>query len=246
MNLPLQEIGERRYPNYPCLDSGTLPMERRKEMRLAELSERSGVSTATIKYYLREGLLAPGRQVNATHGRVRRGASAPPASGARVDPGGQGPGGHRPRGARGTRTTSRSAVRSASARPCGRCRRLLTRTRRTRPRPPRRPRWTGCCGRWAGTRRGRSAPSPRCIVRWWRWWPRCCRLGYPCDAELMAPYAELMHQAAVRDLDHIETLRVRHGDRSSGGRGDGALRAGAARAAPAGPGGGVGAAVRHE
>ncbi|MFI1725010.1 MerR family transcriptional regulator [Streptomyces sp. NPDC020489] len=35
-------------------------------MRLAELSERSGVSTATIKYYLREGLLAPGRQVNAT------------------------------------------------------------------------------------------------------------------------------------------------------------------------------------
>ncbi|MFD4976241.1 MerR family transcriptional regulator [Streptomyces sp. NPDC056817] len=35
-------------------------------MRLAELSERSGVSTATIKYYLREGLLPAGRQVNAT------------------------------------------------------------------------------------------------------------------------------------------------------------------------------------
>jgi DNA-binding transcriptional MerR regulator len=35
-------------------------------MRLAQLSERSGVSTATIKYYLREGLLAPGRQINAT------------------------------------------------------------------------------------------------------------------------------------------------------------------------------------
>ena len=34
-------------------------------MRLAELSERSGVSTATIKYYLREGLLPPGRQINA-------------------------------------------------------------------------------------------------------------------------------------------------------------------------------------
>ncbi|SHN28056.1 MerR family transcriptional regulator [Streptomyces noursei] len=29
-------------------------------MRLAELSQRSGVSTATIKYYLREGLLQPG------------------------------------------------------------------------------------------------------------------------------------------------------------------------------------------
>jgi DNA-binding transcriptional MerR regulator len=37
-------------------------------MRLAELSERSGVATATIKYYLREGLLAPGRQINATTG----------------------------------------------------------------------------------------------------------------------------------------------------------------------------------
>jgi DNA-binding transcriptional MerR regulator len=35
-------------------------------MRLAELSEHSGVSTATIKYYLREGLLPPGRQINAT------------------------------------------------------------------------------------------------------------------------------------------------------------------------------------
>ncbi|MFG2136223.1 MerR family transcriptional regulator [Streptomyces sp. NPDC048650] len=35
-------------------------------MRLAELSERSGVSTPTIKYYLREGLLAPGRRVTAT------------------------------------------------------------------------------------------------------------------------------------------------------------------------------------
>jgi DNA-binding transcriptional MerR regulator len=35
-------------------------------MRLAELSERSGVSTATIKYYLREGLLPPGRRISAT------------------------------------------------------------------------------------------------------------------------------------------------------------------------------------
>jgi DNA-binding transcriptional MerR regulator len=35
-------------------------------MRLAELSERSGVSVATIKYYLRERLLRPGHQVNTT------------------------------------------------------------------------------------------------------------------------------------------------------------------------------------
>ncbi|MBC2874639.1 MULTISPECIES: MerR family transcriptional regulator [Streptomyces] len=46
-------------------------------MRLAELSERSGVPTATIKYYLREGLLRPGRRVSATQaaydeGHLRR------------------------------------------------------------------------------------------------------------------------------------------------------------------------------
>lgn len=35
-------------------------------MRLAELSERSGVSTATIKYYLREGLLPPGDRISTT------------------------------------------------------------------------------------------------------------------------------------------------------------------------------------
>jgi DNA-binding transcriptional MerR regulator len=37
-----------------------------KWMRLKELSERSGVSTATIKYYLRERLLPPGERVSAT------------------------------------------------------------------------------------------------------------------------------------------------------------------------------------
>ncbi|MFI2186153.1 MerR family transcriptional regulator [Streptomyces sioyaensis] len=35
-------------------------------MRLAELSERSGVPTATIKYYLRERLLPAGRRITAT------------------------------------------------------------------------------------------------------------------------------------------------------------------------------------
>ncbi|MFD4832791.1 MerR family transcriptional regulator [Streptomyces uncialis] len=35
-------------------------------MRLAELSARSGVPTATIKYYLREGLLPAGRRISAT------------------------------------------------------------------------------------------------------------------------------------------------------------------------------------
>ncbi|MCC9709697.1 MerR family transcriptional regulator [Streptomyces sp. MNU76] len=35
-------------------------------MRISELSRRSGVSVATIKYYLREGLLPAGRQISAT------------------------------------------------------------------------------------------------------------------------------------------------------------------------------------
>ncbi|WP_329113560.1 MerR family transcriptional regulator [Streptomyces sp. NBC_01353] len=34
-------------------------------MRLSELSDRGGVSVATVKYYLREGLLAPGTPVTA-------------------------------------------------------------------------------------------------------------------------------------------------------------------------------------
>ncbi|MDH6134396.1 DNA-binding transcriptional MerR regulator [Kitasatospora sp. MAA4] len=35
-------------------------------MRLSELSARSGVPTATIKYYLREGLLPPGERLSAS------------------------------------------------------------------------------------------------------------------------------------------------------------------------------------
>lgn len=38
-------------------------------MQLNELSNRSGVSTASIKYYLREGLLPPGEAVTATRAR---------------------------------------------------------------------------------------------------------------------------------------------------------------------------------
>jgi DNA-binding transcriptional MerR regulator len=35
-------------------------------MRMSDLSRSSGVSVTTIKYYLREGLLSPGRQLSAT------------------------------------------------------------------------------------------------------------------------------------------------------------------------------------
>jgi DNA-binding transcriptional MerR regulator len=33
-------------------------------MRMSDLSRSSGVSVTTIKYYLREGLLPPGRQLS--------------------------------------------------------------------------------------------------------------------------------------------------------------------------------------
>ena len=35
-------------------------------MRISELSEASGVPVATLKYYLREGLLPPGESLGAT------------------------------------------------------------------------------------------------------------------------------------------------------------------------------------
>ena len=38
-------------------------------MRISELADRSGVSVATIKYYLREGLLPPGQATSATQAR---------------------------------------------------------------------------------------------------------------------------------------------------------------------------------
>src|SRR5882672_1697160 len=46
-------------------------------MRMAELSAQSGVSVATIKYYLREGLLPPGERTSPNQaqyaaGHVRR------------------------------------------------------------------------------------------------------------------------------------------------------------------------------
>ena len=42
-------------------------------MRLAELSDRSGVSTATIKYYLRERLLPAGHRITATQSEYDEG-----------------------------------------------------------------------------------------------------------------------------------------------------------------------------
>lgn len=68
------------------------------------------------------------------------------------------------------------------------------------------------------------------------------RLGHPWDAALMAPYARLMHQAAVRELDLVETYPS-EAQKARAAVAD-TLPAGAQGAAPTRPGGGVGPAVR--
>ena len=35
-------------------------------MQISELSSRAGIPLATVKYYLREGLVPPGRRITAT------------------------------------------------------------------------------------------------------------------------------------------------------------------------------------
>ncbi|MFE9561813.1 MerR family transcriptional regulator [Streptomyces sp. NPDC006487] len=173
-------------------------------MRLAELSERSGVSTATIKYYLREGLLAPGQRVSATtadydDGHVRRlrlvraliQVGGIPVAKARevlahVDDESLGrtirigaalwalPQGPEPDGGDPAVIAARREVD-----------RLLERLG------------------WSTAREvGELSPVHRSLVSAVS---TLIGLGYPWDAELMAPYAELMHQAAVRDLDFMET-----------------------------------------
>ncbi|UIX30518.1 MerR family transcriptional regulator [Streptomyces sp. GQFP] len=173
-------------------------------MRLAELSERSGVSTATIKYYLREGLLAPGRQINTTtaeydedHLRRLRLVRALIQVG-RIPV-----------------ATAREVLGHVDDESLGRTIRLgaalwalpqgaepdeedpaVVAARREVDRLLANLGWE--------TARELSALSPvhRSLVVAVA---ALIRLGYPWDAELMAPYAELMHQVARRDLDYLET-----------------------------------------
>ncbi|MEV8527986.1 MerR family transcriptional regulator [Streptomyces sp. NPDC052000] len=173
-------------------------------MRLAELSERSGVSTAMIKYYLRQGMLAPGRKVGATtadydesHLRRLRLVRALievgrlPVAAARevigyVDDDSLDrtmrlgaalwalPHGPDPDDNDASVAAARAEVD-----------RLLQ-----------------ALG-WSTARElGELSPDHRALIVAVA---TLNRLGYAWDAELMAPYAELMHQAAVRDLDFVET-----------------------------------------
>lgn len=173
-------------------------------MRLAELSERSGVSTATIKYYLREGLLAPGRQVNTTtaeydEGHLRRlrlvramiqVGRVPVATVREVL-------GHIDDDSLGRTIRLGAALWAlpqvpepddddeyvrAAHREVGALLRTLG--------------WTNAEALTTISPAYRSLVVGVAALR---------RLGYDWGAELLAPYARLMHRAAVLDLDFVET-----------------------------------------
>lgn len=173
-------------------------------MRLSELSERSGVSTATIKYYLREGLLTPGRQVNTTtadydesHLRRLRLVRALIQVG-RVPV-----------------ATAREILGHVDDESLGRTIRLGAAlwALPQEPEPDDQDPAVRSARRevnqlladlgWETARElAPLSPVHRSLVAAVA---TLIRLGYSWDAELLAPYAQLMHQVAMRDLDYLET-----------------------------------------
>ncbi|MCT7353950.1 MerR family transcriptional regulator [Streptomyces sp. 15-116A] len=174
-------------------------------MRLAELSERSGVSTATIKYYLREGLLPPGRRVNATTAeygeehlrRLRLVRALIQVGGVPV-------------------STAREVLAHVDDDSLGRTIRLGAAlwALPQDPEPDEEdPAVTAARTEvdrllemlgWETARElAPLSPVHRSLVVAVA---ALQRLGYPWDAEHMAPYGELMHEVARRDLDYMETF----------------------------------------
>ncbi|MEG3629075.1 MerR family transcriptional regulator [Streptomyces poriticola] len=173
-------------------------------MRLAELSKRSGVSTATIKYYLREGLLAPGRRVNATTAeydaghlrRLRLVRALIQVGGVPV-------------------ATARQVLAHVDDESLGRTMRLgaalwaLPQDPEPDQADPAVAAARAEVDRLLGTvgwERARElaplSPVHRSLVTAVA---ALRRLGYPVDAELMAPYAELMQRVARQDLDLLQS-----------------------------------------
>ncbi|MEU9196249.1 MerR family transcriptional regulator [Streptomyces hundungensis] len=175
-------------------------------MRLAELSERSGVSAAMIKYYLRQGMLAPGRKVGATtadydesHLRRLRLVRA------LIEVGGL------------TVATAKEVIGYVDDDSLDRTIRLGAALWALPHGPDPDPddgdasvavarvevgRLLDSLGWTTARELGELSPDHRALIVAVA---TLHRLGYSWDAELMAPYAELMHQAAVRDLDFVET-----------------------------------------
>ncbi|KIF06784.1 transcriptional regulator [Streptomyces sp. RSD-27] len=175
-------------------------------MRLSELSERSGVSTATIKYYLREGLLAPGRRISATTAdygeahlrRLRLVRTLLQVGGLSVAAAGE-------------------VLRHVDDDSLGRSIRLGA-AHWALPHPPAPDAEDGDEAQETARRevdrlleelgweRARElaplSPDHTALVEAVA---SLIRLGYPWNAEMMTPYARMMHQVAVHDLDFVET-----------------------------------------
>ncbi|MFG2145997.1 MerR family transcriptional regulator [Streptomyces sp. NPDC048696] len=173
-------------------------------MRLSELSEQSGVPAATIKYYLREGLLAPGRRVTATtsdydEGHLRRlrliramiqVGRLPVATIKEVL-------GHVDDDSLGRTIRLGAALWALPQSPepdeddesVRAAQHEVEQVLSTLG-------WTNAEALSTISPAHRSLVLAVAALR---------RLGYTWDAELLLPYAELMHQAAIRDLDYVET-----------------------------------------
>ncbi|MFF5447829.1 MerR family transcriptional regulator [Streptomyces sp. NPDC012888] len=177
-------------------------------MRLAELSERSGVSTTTIKYYLREGLLPAGRLIGATTAeydeahvrRLRLIRALIQVGGLPV-------------------ARAREVLRHIDDDSLGRTIRLgaalwaLPQEPATGPgTDPEEDRTLAAAAAevdrllvslgWETARElAPLSPVHRSLVVAVA---TLMRLGYTWDAEVIAPYGRLMHQVAVRDLDLID------------------------------------------
>ncbi|MGW8377469.1 MerR family transcriptional regulator [Streptomyces sp. ODS28] len=174
-------------------------------MRLSELSEQSGVPTATIKYYLREGLLPPGERVTATtssydeaHLRRLRLVRALIQVG------------------RLPVATVREVLAHADNEELGRTMRLGAALWELPSAPePELPaadyaraeevvaQLLARLGWSSAQELAALSPSHRSLVVALA---TLTGLGYPFPDERLVPYAELMHQAASMDLDFMETL----------------------------------------
>ncbi|MFF7973627.1 MerR family transcriptional regulator [Streptomyces sp. NPDC007905] len=173
-------------------------------MRLAELSRRSGVSTATIKYYLREGLLPPGRQINTTTAeydgehlrRLRLVRAMIQVGGLSV-------------------ATVREVLRNIDDESLGRTIRLGAAlwALPQAPEPDEDDAFVRAARReaeelldrvgWSNAKLLTTiSPAYRSLVAAVAAFRR---LGYDWETELLASYAKLMHEAAKLDLDFVET-----------------------------------------